>query len=308
MCSRWRFVIAAPALAIAAFLMAASPLSAQSPPAPSLPRQSLEDFFDDPEPPWFGRAGERAGRETGDAAEEPLETDRDSFTFATNTVGRGRLLLEAAHSYLDNRQDIDSHSYPEFIARYGLTERLELRLGWNHEVGGGGDVTGSDATGDEDAPGSVSESKILYGLKYALTEQENWVPESAAILQGSTPTEGPENASQLIVGYAFGWKFFEEWKLDAAVRYGNAREGDDRFNQWAPSVVLKVPVGERWNVHGEYFGILTEGKAAESDAQYFSPGVHYLLTPRCEIGFRVGWGLNQDAANFFSNVGIGLMF
>lgn len=308
--SRWRFVVAAPApfaalaLAIVACLVAApAPVSAQSVPGPS-----LEDLFEDPVPPWFGRAESRSRRGEGDAAEEPLETDRDSFTFATNTVGRGRLLLEAAHSYLDNRRDVDSHSYPEFIARYGLTERLEARLGWNHEVGGGGDVTGSDATGDEETPGSVSESKITYGLKYALTNQERWVPESAVILQGSTPTEGPESSSQSIVGYAFGWTIFEEWKLDAALRYGTALEGDDRFSQWAPSIVLKVPVGERWNVHGEYFGIFTDGKANESNAQYFSPGVHYLLTPRCEIGVRVGWGLSQDAANFFSNVGIGLMF
>jgi len=275
-------------------IVGASPLAAQS----------LEDLFEAPERSWL--AGPERGE--GDAEGEPLETDRDSFTFATNTVGRGRLLLEAAHSYLDNRQGVDSHSYPEFIARYGLTERLELRLGWNHEVGGGGDVTGSDATGDTETPGSVSESKLIYGLKYALTGQEGWRPESAVILQGSTPTAGTENASQVILGYAFGWKIFDEWKLDAALRYGSAKEEDDRFNQWAPSIVLKVPVGERWNVHGEYFGIFTDGKAAETNAQYVSPGVHYLLTPNCEIGVRVGWGLNDDAANFFSNVGIGLMF
>ncbi len=43
---------------------------------------------------------------------------------------------------------------------------------------------------------------------------------------------GRRAASQLIVGYAFGWKLFDEWKLDAAMRYGYAKEGDDRFNQW----------------------------------------------------------------------------
>ena len=269
-----------------------------------LSAQSFDSILEGPERSWLVRP-HRGGTE---GEEEPLETDRDSFTFATNTVGAGHVLLEAAHSYLDNRSSVDSHSYPEFLARVGLTGRLELRLGWNYEVGGGGDVTGSDATGDDDTPGSVAEGKVLYGLKFAVTEQESWLPESAIILQGSTPTEGPEDASQLIVGYAFGWTLFEDWKLDSAIRYGSAKEEDDRFNQWAPSIVLKVPVGERWNVHGEYFGIFTEGKAGETNAQYVSPGVHYLLTPNCEIGVRVGWGLNRDAANFFSNVGIGLMF
>lgn len=39
-----------------------------------------------------------------------------------------------------------------------------------------------------------------------------------------------------------------------------------------------------------------------------SPGVHYLITPDIEIGMRVGWGLNNEAARFFSNVGIGWRF
>jgi hypothetical protein len=265
--------------------------------------QSLEEILEAPERSWLERS--EGG---GEAEEEELETDRDSFTFATTTVAKGRVMFEAAHSFIDNRETVDSHSYPEFLARIGLTERLELRLGANYEVGGGGDVTGADATGDSETPGSVSESKVIYGLKYALTKQEHWIPESAMILQGSTPTSGPENASTLIAGYAFGWKIFDDWKLDAAMRYGNSKEEEDRFSQWAPSIVLKVPVGEQWNAHVEYFGIFSDGKENETNSQYFSPGIHYLLTPNCEIGVRVGWGLNDDAANFFSNVGLGLMF
>jgi hypothetical protein len=39
-----------------------------------------------------------------------------------------------------------------------------------------------------------------------------------------------------------------------------------------------------------------------------SPGIHYLVTPDLEAGIRVGWGVSDDAANFFSNVGIGLRY
>jgi hypothetical protein len=71
--------------------------------------------------------------------EDAIETDRDSFTSATTTVGRGRLVIESAYSFLDNRGVKETHSFPELLGRYGLTERLELRLGWNYEVGGGGE-------------------------------------------------------------------------------------------------------------------------------------------------------------------------
>src|SRR5262245_36977286 len=66
---------------------------------------------------------------------DEIETDRDSFTPATTTAGRNRLIVESAYSFLDNRAVKETHSFPELILRYGLSERLELRLGWNYEVG-----------------------------------------------------------------------------------------------------------------------------------------------------------------------------
>src|SRR5262249_28855880 len=79
-------------------------------------------------------AGRGEGREGEERRENPfedaIETDRDSFTPATTTAGRGRLIVESAYSFLDNRGVPETHSFPELLCRYGLTERLELRLGW----------------------------------------------------------------------------------------------------------------------------------------------------------------------------------
>jgi hypothetical protein len=92
------------------------------------------------------------------------------------------------------------------------------------------------------------------------------------------------------------------------MRYGSASENGERFSEWAPSVVLKVPLGERFNVHAEYFGIFSTGKAQEFGHQYFSPGIHFLITPNLEIGVRVGWGLTEQTPRFFSNAGLGWRF
>ena len=51
--------------------------------------------------------------------------------------------------------------------------------------------------------------------------------------------------------------------------------------------------------------------AHEHDTQTvrpFSPGDHYLITENLEIGVRVGWGLNEQSARFFSNAGLGWRF
>jgi hypothetical protein len=253
-----------------------------------------------------GEAGpEREGRE-----EERIETDRDSFTPATTTAGRGRLIVESAYTFLDNRGVKETHSFPELLFRYGLTDRLELRLGWNYEVGGAGNVVSGAGT-EEDffSPGRLErESTLSYGVKVRATEQSGWVPGSAVILIGQTPTSGEATDTQFVGTYVWGWELGERWKLDAAIRYGTASEEEDRFGIWAPSVVLKADVGERWSVHAEYFALFSSGKEQEFTRHFFSPGAHYLITDDFEVGVRVGWGLNDQSARFFCNAGLGLRF
>jgi hypothetical protein len=134
---------------------------------------------------------------------------------------------------------------------------------------------------------------------------DGWVPASTVILQGFTPTSGEANDTQMSATYVFGWSSSGGAVWDTAIRYSTGSFEEDDFNVWAPSTVLKVPVGERWKVHAEYFGIFSNGRADESVQQFFSPGAHYLITPNFEIGVRVGWGLNDEAPNFFSNAGLG---
>lgn len=269
-------------------------------------QEPLERLFDLPSN-WLQSETET---NEGEEAEEPLETDRDSFTPATTVVGRGRVLAEASYSFIDGRRGETTHSYPELLTRIGLSRNLEFRIGWNYEIGGGGSVSGADVL--PGAEGGVAETEreggLLYGLKAALTEQDEWLPQSALIVQATTPTSGPDPATQFNTGYVWGWTLPNKWLLDAALRYGIDSDKHDHFNTWSPSVVLKVPLHERINVHAEYFGTFTQHKADDRAAQYFSPGIHYLVTPDCEIGVRVGWGLTQDAANFFSNVGLGVRF
>ena len=234
---------------------------------------------------------------------EELETDRDSFTFAPTTAGPATSILEASYSFIDNRDAAEAHSFPELLLRRGIGARVEARLGFNYEAGGPGIASGSEF-GGEDLE-TEDESRVLYGVKVETSGQRGWVPRSAVILQGFTPVSGPSSRSTLMVGEAFGWRFANGWEWTTAIRYGTGFAAEDAFSQWAPSSVVKVPVGERWNVHAEYFGILSSGKEVPLDIQYASFGGHVLATENLEIGLRVGWGLNETSPRFFSNVGVG---
>lgn len=252
-----------------------------------------------------------AGGEASEAGELPeLETDRDAFTPATSTAGVNLSIVESSYTFIDNRNVAETHSYPELLVRHGITGAIELRIGWNYEVGGTGDLVSGDEVGGEVAGDELErESQILYGFKVAVSEQDGWTPRSAAIVQGYTPTSGETSDTDLVAAYTFGWELANQWRLDSAIRYGTEHVPEDAFNQWAPSIVLRIPLDEQWHAHIEYFGIFTDGaEPEESSREFISPGVHCLITPNLELGARAGWGINDESPRFFSNVGIGWRF
>jgi hypothetical protein len=251
---------------------------------------------------------EERGREN-EREDDEIETDRDSFTPSTNVMGRGRLGIESSYSFIDNRNVSETHSLPELLFRYGIGEKLEFRFGYNYEVGGAsGTDSGNVPFSLENDTEIEEESKLLYGMKVRISKQENWMPSSSVIIQGHTPTSGNETASSFSSAYVFGWKLSNANVWDSAIRYNASNLEGDRFNLWAPSTVLKMPLGEKWNAHAEYFGIFSDGRENESTQHFFSPGVHYLFSSNLELGVRVGWGLNDQSPNFFSNVGVGVRF
>src|SRR5262245_41357340 len=199
------------------------------------PMETLERMTGERGGAEFSQEGGREGGREREAERDEIETDRDSFTPATTLAGRRRLIVETAYSFIDNRGIKETHSFPELILRYGLTERIELRLGWNYEVGGAGNETSGADVSDEDALGTtrssiIREYTLAYGAKVLVTKQERWRPQSAVIIQGFTPTggsPGTSTATQLIATYVAGWVLPNRWKFDAAIRYGTVSEEGD---------------------------------------------------------------------------------
>jgi hypothetical protein len=250
------------------------------------------------------------GQEAAPPAEtnerDEIETDRDSFTFATSTVGPQATVVESSYSFIDNRLGPESHSFPELLVRRGISDWFELRIGWNYEAGGPGTISGNEVGGQDLQV--ETEGRILYGAKFLTSNQSGWIPQSSLIVEGYTPTAGPSSVSTVDIGQSFGWTLPNGWVWNSALRFATANEKGDSFEQWAPSTVLKIPIGERWNVHAEYFGIVSYGKQTPINDQFVSFGGHVLLNPNLELGVRFGFGLNRETPDFFNNVGFGWRF
>ena len=100
------------------------------------------------------------------------------------------------------------------------------------------------------------------------------------------------------------------WTFDSAFRFGTDREGHNNYTLWAPSTVLKIPLGRenRWFTHVEYFGIMTQGKEHDFSKQFIDTGLHYFITPNFEVGTVVAFGINNQTSGILVNVGFGYRF
>src|SRR5688572_15602552 len=69
------------------------------------------------------------------AAQEPeLVTDRPDQTESTATVPAGRVQIEAGATFISDEEEsveIELSQFPGTLVRIGLSERFELRLGWD---------------------------------------------------------------------------------------------------------------------------------------------------------------------------------
>jgi hypothetical protein len=239
--------------------------------------------------------------------EEFIETDRNSFTFSRLTAGADRLIIESSYSFIDLHGEKTKNSFPELLMRLGIGDRFELRLGWNYESGrerlpAAGNIAGFF--------GANAQQQIYYGFKAAVTRQSGWLPGSAFLAQGHTPTGGHQSVTQPRIGYVLGWTLPNRWNFDAGFRFGTDDDEGHPYVLWAPSVVLKIPLtpSERLFTHVEYFGIITNGKQEDVSMHFVDTALHYLITPNLEIGAIVAFGPRSHGLDIVTNVGIGVRF
>ena len=238
-----------------------------------------------------------------------LGTDRDAFTPCTHCVAPGEVLSESSYVFIDNRTGLPTNNYPELLIRLGANGWWEWRVGANYGVGSQGNVVTSVEVGEGTIDGrSLYESSVLYGFKLNTSSQEGWVPESCFIMEASTPTYGDVFGTVPVATIAAGWELPLDWRLDGAIRYSYAEGEDSWFSRWGPSAVLRMPLTDCWEVHAEWFGTFTQGQLIDTSRPFFSPGTHFILAENVEIGLRVGWGLTDEAAPFFSDAGLAIRY
>jgi hypothetical protein len=252
--------------------------------------------------------------------DEPLATDRPDFTEASSVVGRGVLQLETGYTYAYDDEAgtrTRSHTAPEALFRYGISDNVEVRLVWNYLWT---DSTTAGVTEREDGA-----EDLVMGFKFALTSQSGWVPESALILDMSSPTGGAgisNEHTEFGSNYLFGWDLPEDKSFAGSFGYSTGTQltflpppsppnvvgSTDRHGIFHASVTHGIPLSESWNAYFEYFGLYFHGLDGGRPENYFDTGVTHLFNNNVQFDARIGIGLNRSADDFFAGTGMSFRF
>jgi hypothetical protein len=239
-----------------------------------------------------------------------IETDRNSYTFSRQTLPIGQTIAEASFSYINIAKEGPKYSYPELMMRYGLTDDIEFRFGYNFENEKGSENPESQVVNKF---GINAQQQAFYGFKFQLTEQlpgKERIPDSAFMIIGRLPIGSEEKHGQIGLGYAFGWELPNHMNFDGALKFGTERfQGDDYFS-WSPSTVLKIPLDadEKWFTQVEYFGLFFSSFKTNFALNFIDTGLHYFITKNWEIGTMIGCGINDSARGIFVNFGSGIRY
>lgn len=268
---------------------------------------------------WLGATTtNRILQARSEAREEPLKTDRPDFTEASSVVGLGIAQLESGYTfvYRDDERDgsiTKTHSAPEMLWRIGIHEDVELRFVWNYlwERSRLGSAVASPEGGED----------FTFGAKFALTDERGLIPESALILDCTIETgakefrtEDADAGSNLL----YSWTLPQDWALAGSTGFSTAtedvpvagglltdRDGHVVMHQ---SMSIGVPLSDDLGMYLEYFGLYTMGRNEDFPENYVDGGVTYLLSGDVQLDVRAGKGLNNQANDFFSGVGLSLRF
>jgi len=237
-----------------------------------------------------------------------ISTDRPSFSDTAGIVPTWHLQIESGWTFtFRNRQgtETQTNNAPEILARFGvIDDRLELRLTTSGYVWSRSDANGS---GFEDTHGW---SDLSPGFKLKLTDQDHLLPR-LCLEGGTTLSLGSRGISNRDVE-PFGKLI---WSYDLGKGFGVYGNGNityastngARFIQGAGSICFTYAPSDYTSFFLEYYVIGPNVKGSDA-AHYIDGGVAHLITNRIQLDARVGFGLNQEANNVFTGVGISFLF
>ena len=250
------------------------------------------------------------------AAEPPeLVTDRPDQTESAETVPPGYIQIELggtmSHEDRDDLQ-LETIEGPGILVRVGLSERVELRLGWQGWVSEDFRFHATDQVAASRSDRSGQGDTDL-GFKLRLHSGGGSSPQVALMAGASIPTGDDEFTSdaadpyfRLSVAHTLTDRIGFGYNLGAQRETDPAGSSDrQRTTSFLYTTVLGFSLSDRLGAFVELFGQADEGSAGETSTS-FDAGLTFLARPGLQFDLAAGIGLSDAAGDWFVGLGLSL--
>jgi hypothetical protein len=253
-------------------------------------------------------------------ADNPINTDRPTFTPANTVVPRGRLQFESGFTF-NSEQSATTRTQlydaPELAVRYGIWNRVELRTFWLGEDDG------------ESEPRRTGRSRHLVGandmeagFKWQLLtgdKERKWIPTTALITSVIAPTGGTSafgsHTVEPYINLIYGWSPTDKLTLAGSTGYLGMRQTDRgagepavNFQRYHQSIVAFYSATDRTTLFYEWYILMFTNAPDNRPTHFMDGGVLYRLTPNIQLDLRAGFGLSGRPDDFFTGVGLSARF
>jgi hypothetical protein len=240
----------------------------------------------------------------------PISPNRPTFSDGTSLVPLGHAQIETGYTFTqrdDPGVEATRHNAPEVVARYRLLETLEARLLW-----------GGYAWGETESGGATSRAEggtdPALGFVMPIVDQRDWVPAFAfealtTLGAGSEEFSSGHADPTLKLLWSYGGGHLPDWLgIGGNFNASWPTESGERYRQTAASLYAFVtPSGGDTSWFAEWYVISPYSKDSGS-AHHADFGVVQRLNRTTAIDARLGFGLDDDADDFFAGVGISFLF
>ena len=210
-------------------------------------------------------------------------TDRPDQTEASSTIPKNSFQIEMGIlAQTSNDKTVTNFAGPSTLIRYGISEKVELRL-FNQFESNKLELEGGNIK-------SSGLSDIEIGAKIQLLKKEDVNTEIAFMSHAIIPTAKDEltndkigTINKLSISHAVNDKI--------GIGYNVGYDNINKVSAFTYSVVIGFALAEKFGLYIEPYGALAEGNNFESN---FDAGVTYLAKNNLQFDVSYGTGLNND--------------
>lgn len=229
----------------------------------------------------------------------PMATDRPDQTESAVVVPLKSLQIETGFLFEgdnSNSERHDSYNFNTTLFRYGLFERMELRLGFAY-------LSVKDYAGTDSVQTSNGFAPLYTGFKILVFEEKGCIPQIAflggLVLPFTASKEFKANYAAPVMRFAFSNTLSD--KLSLGYNLGAEWYGDSAIPDYYYSVSLGYSISPKIGIFVEIFGFMPE----EGNASHLvDAGLTFLIRPNLQLDVSGGLGLNQPATDGFLSVGL----